>query len=75
MTVVHIDEFKRRFARYIHEVESGETIILRQNGRALAEIKPLPFKKTKGRRAVGLCEGEFVMPTDFTEIIKRFEGR
>jgi len=78
MTEVSIEEIKRDVLAFLHRVEAGETLVVLQAGKPLAEVKPLtPLKN--GLRPFGLCAGEFVVPDDFDEplpeeIIREFEG-
>ena len=57
---------------------SGETIVVYQGERPVAEIRPL--METEKLRPVGLAAGEFVVPDDFDdplpdELLDAFEGR
>jgi len=61
-----------------HRVIDGETIIVYQGKRAVAEIRPIA--ETEKLRPVGLAEGEFVVPDDFDDplpddLLDAFEGR
>ena len=65
-------------AEYLHRVLDGETIVVYQGKRAVAEIRPVA--ETEKLRPVGLAEGEFVVPDDFDEplpddLLDAFEGR
>lgn len=56
----------------------GETIVVYQGERAIAEIRPM--SETETLRPVGLAAGKFVVPDDFDdplpdEIVDAFEGR
>jgi prevent-host-death family protein len=64
MTQVSIDEIKRDLPSYLQRVEAGETIIITQAGKPLAEIKPI-ISDSKNKRPFGLCAGEFIVPDDF----------
>lgn len=73
-----LEEVESGPAEYLHRVLDGETIILYQGKRAVAEIRPLA--ETDKLRPVGLAEGEFVVPDDFDdplpdELLDAFEGR
>lgn len=66
MTEVSVDEIKRDVLAFLHLVEAGETLVVSQAGKPLAEVKPLTTA-TNGARPFGLCAGEFVMPDDFDD--------
>jgi prevent-host-death family protein len=77
MTQVSIDEIKRDLPAYLQRVEAGETIIITQAGKPLAEIKPI-ILDSEEKRPFGLCAGEFTVPDDFDaplseEILEEFE--
>lgn len=60
-------------------VEAGETLVVVQAGRPIAEIKPV-MPESLGLRPFGLCTGDFVVPDDFDEplpesVMNDFEGR
>jgi antitoxin (DNA-binding transcriptional repressor) of toxin-antitoxin stability system len=59
-------------------VEGGETVVVVQNGKAVAELKPAAAGVGQPR-PFGLCAGEFRVPDDFDaplpdEIVRQFEG-
>ncbi len=64
MTQVSIDEIKRDLPAFLQRVEAGETIIITQAGKRMAEIKPIAADSEK-MRPFGLCAGEFQVPDDF----------
>jgi antitoxin (DNA-binding transcriptional repressor) of toxin-antitoxin stability system len=79
MTQVSIDEIKRDFPAYLQRVEAGETLIIMEAGKPVAEIKPI-VSDSEALRPFGLCAGQFIVPDDFDEplqesIISEFEGR
>jgi prevent-host-death family protein len=66
MVQISIDEIKRDLPAVLQRIVAGETIIITQAGKPLAEIKPLaPFHKEL--RPFGLSSGEFVVPDDFDD--------
>ena len=78
MTQVSIDEIKRDLPAFLQRVEAGETILITQAGKPMAEIKPIVSDSEK-RRPFGLCAGEFEVPDDFDEplpeaLLREFEG-
>lgn len=64
MTWVTVEEIKRDLADYLQRVGRGETLVVTQAGKPLAEIKPV-MNGTAARRPFGLCAGEFTVPDDF----------
>jgi antitoxin (DNA-binding transcriptional repressor) of toxin-antitoxin stability system len=79
MIKVNIAEAKAQFSKYLKKVEEGETVILARRNRPVAEIRRVLVKRRR-RRPIGLCAGEFVVPSDFDtplpdELLDAFEGR
>jgi antitoxin (DNA-binding transcriptional repressor) of toxin-antitoxin stability system len=78
MVTVTLDEIQRDIARYIHQVSAGETLIVMQAGKPVAEIRPiLPI--VNQLRPFALCAGEFTTPDDFDaplpeDMLRTFEG-
>jgi antitoxin (DNA-binding transcriptional repressor) of toxin-antitoxin stability system len=78
---VHVsaDEMEQDFSSFLQRVEAGETLVIVQGGKPLAEIKPIE-SITKRLRPFGLCAGEFLVPDNFDaplpeQILEEFEGR
>ncbi|MDQ3684142.1 MAG: type II toxin-antitoxin system prevent-host-death family antitoxin [Acidobacteriota bacterium] len=79
MTRVSVDEIKRDFPAYLQRVEAGETLVVTDAGKPVAEIKPV-ISNFVALRPFGLCAGDFVVPDDFDEplpehVMSDFEGR
>lgn len=82
MITVSVDDMQRDLLGYLRRVQAGETLVVTQADKPLAEIKPIsetPERDAKQPRPFALCEGEFVVPDDFDaplpeEILSRFEG-
>lgn len=82
MITVSVDDIKRDLIGYLRRVQAGETLVIMQADKPLAEIKPIsekPELDAKQLRPFALCEGEFVVPDDFDaplpeELLSRFEG-
>jgi antitoxin (DNA-binding transcriptional repressor) of toxin-antitoxin stability system len=73
-----LEQVENEAAEYFHRVIDGETIVVYQGERAIAEIRPMT--ETETLRPVGLAAGKFVVPDDFDdplpdEILDAFEGR
>jgi antitoxin (DNA-binding transcriptional repressor) of toxin-antitoxin stability system len=78
MTTVSVQEIQRDPLGYLDRVRAGETFVVLQDGRPVAEIKPIAAAPVD-RRPHGLCAGEFVVPADFDaslpeEVLQEFEG-
>lgn len=79
MLSVTLDEIQRNLTTYLQQVAVGETIIIIQAGKPIAEIKPVSATSQQ-IRPYGLCTGEFIVPDDFDsplpeEILNSFEGK
>lgn len=73
-----LEEVENGAAEYLHRVIDGETVVVYQGGRPVAEIRPVG--ETETLRPVGLAAGDFVVPDDFDdplpdELLDAFEGR
>ncbi|MEH2403143.1 type II toxin-antitoxin system Phd/YefM family antitoxin [Nostoc sp.] len=79
MLTVTVDEIQRNLTIYLQQVAAGETIIIMQAGKPIAEIKPVsPIYQQI--RPYGLCTGEFIVPDNFDsplpeETLNSFEGK
>ncbi|BBD66199.1 prevent-host-death protein [Nostoc commune NIES-4072] len=79
MLTVTLDEIQRNLTSYLRQVAAGESIIITQSGKPIAEIKPVS-PTSQQIRPYGLCAGEFIVPDDFDsplpeEILNSFEGK
>ena len=78
MLNVTVDEIQRDPAKYLRQVEAGETIVIVQADEAIAELRPI--NSSKKLRPFGLCAGEFTVPADFDaplpeDLLSAFEGK
>ena len=78
MQRVTVDEIQRDPSRYLRQVEAGETFVILQADKAIAELRPVP--SIKQLRPFGLCAGEFTVPDDFDsplpeDLLNAFEGK
>ncbi|MDF2388526.1 type II toxin-antitoxin system Phd/YefM family antitoxin [Nostoc ellipsosporum NOK] len=64
MQRVSIDEIQRDPLKYLNQVEAGESFIIVQGDKPIAELKPI-IDINKQLRPFGLCAGEFIVPNDF----------
>ena len=79
MLTVTIDEIQQNLTSYLHQVAAGESIIITQAGKPIAEIKPVSATSQQ-IRPYGLYAGEFIVPDDFDsplpeEILNSFDGK
>jgi antitoxin (DNA-binding transcriptional repressor) of toxin-antitoxin stability system len=79
MLNVTVDEIQRDPSKYLRRVEAGETFVILQADKAIAELRPIS-SGGKQLRPFGLCAGEFTVPDDFDEplpeeILSAFEGK
>lgn len=79
MLNITIDEIQRDPAKYLRQVEAGESFIILQANKPIAELRPIA-SSSKQLRPFGLCAGEFTVPDDFDaplsdEILSAFEGK
>ncbi len=79
MLNVTADEIQRDPSKYLRQVEAGETFVIIQANKAIAELRPISSTGQQ-LRPFGLCAGEFIVPQDFDEplpeeILSAFEGQ
>lgn len=79
MQKVTVDEIQRDPLKYLNQVAAGESFVIVQADKPIAELKPITTTN-KQQRPFGLCSGEFILPDDFDaplpeEILNAFEGR
>lgn len=64
MDQVNIYEAKKRLSTLLKRVEQGETIMISNYNKPIAELSPVR-KLRDENRPFGLCRGEFIVPDDF----------
>jgi antitoxin (DNA-binding transcriptional repressor) of toxin-antitoxin stability system len=64
MIKVNIHAAKTHLSRYLARVAAGETVVLYDRNVPVAEIRPLPRRRTT-HRPVGLARGTFEVPPAF----------
>jgi antitoxin (DNA-binding transcriptional repressor) of toxin-antitoxin stability system len=79
MVTVTVEEIQRDPLKYLRQVEAGETFMIVESDKAIAELRPIA-PSNKQLRPFGLCAGEFTVPDDFDaplpeEILSAFEGK
>lgn len=78
MVRIEFQQFVQNPAGCMEQVRAGETVVVVEADKELAEIRPAG-KTGRRTRPFGLCAGEFVVPPDFDdplppEILDSFEG-
>jgi antitoxin (DNA-binding transcriptional repressor) of toxin-antitoxin stability system len=78
MITISIHDVMQDLSGCLQKVERGETFVIIQDDKPVAELKPV-FTSPTGPRPFGLCAGEFRVPDDFDaplpeDIIGQFEG-
>lgn len=79
MTPISIEEIQRDLRGYLRRVAAGETLVVIESDKPLAEIKPIA-PSAHEPRPFGLCAGDFVVPDDFDaplpdDVLDLFEGQ
>ncbi|HXH94551.1 MAG TPA: type II toxin-antitoxin system Phd/YefM family antitoxin [Thermoanaerobaculia bacterium] len=75
---VSVEEVTRDPEGFLHRVIEGETLVVTQHDRPVAEIRPI--EGVRRPRPFGLAAGSFVVPDDFddplpADLLDAFEGR
>ncbi|MFS8856342.1 type II toxin-antitoxin system prevent-host-death family antitoxin [Synechococcus sp. H55.7] len=78
MSIVTVDEIQRDPLKYLHQVETGKTLVIVKSGKPIAELRPI--SSSQRLRPFGLCAGEFVVPDDFDaplpeDVLNAFESQ
>jgi antitoxin (DNA-binding transcriptional repressor) of toxin-antitoxin stability system len=78
MIRLNIHEAKTHLSRYLSMITKGETILLCKRNQPIAEIRPLPSRRTQ-KRPIGLAKDQFVVPPEFfeplpEELVQAFQG-
>lgn len=78
MLHITIDDIQNNPSKYLRQVEEGESFVIMQGDKPIAELRPA--SSVKQLRPFGLCAGEFTVSNDFDaplpdDIIRGFEGR
>ncbi|NER05508.1 MAG: type II toxin-antitoxin system Phd/YefM family antitoxin [Okeania sp. SIO3C4] len=68
MITLNIDEIQQNLSEFIKLIQEGNSLIITQADKPIAEVKPIPTnQQQKQPRPIGLCAGEFVVPEDFND--------
>jgi antitoxin (DNA-binding transcriptional repressor) of toxin-antitoxin stability system len=75
---ITVEEIERDPRTYLRRLLKGETVVLLERDRPVAEMRPLVSRA--GLRPIGLAKGDFVVPDDFDDplpddVLAGFEGR
>jgi antitoxin (DNA-binding transcriptional repressor) of toxin-antitoxin stability system len=62
---VSVEEVTRDPEGFLHRVIEGETLVITQHDRLVAEVRPI--KAVRRPRPFGLAAGSFVVPDDFDD--------
>jgi antitoxin (DNA-binding transcriptional repressor) of toxin-antitoxin stability system len=78
MATTTVSEIQQDFLGVLQRAEQGESILVLQDNRPVAELRPIA-NNTNEPRPYGLCAGQFVVPDDFDsplpdDILSAFEG-
>lgn len=79
MTTISVQDIQRDPVAFLRRVEAGESLLVVEGERTLAEVRPVAGVAGQPR-PFGLCAGQFTVPADFDrplpeEILREFEGR
>jgi prevent-host-death family protein len=77
MVEVNIHEAKTHLSRLLSRVAAGEEVVIARAGEPVARL--VPFRKSKGKRSLGMDKGLFKVPKDFDaplpdDLLAVFEG-
>ena len=81
MSTITIQDAQANFPALLARIAAGESIVLIDKDKAVAEMKPIaPPEEPRKRRQFGLSKGLYVVPDDFMhacadEIRDEFEGK
>lgn len=78
MTTISVQEIERDPLAFLQRIAAGESLVVVQGERALAEVRPLSSNASEPR-PYGLCAGGFTVPDDFNRelpdaVLREFEG-
>jgi prevent-host-death family protein len=64
MITISVDDIQRDLLGYLKRVSAGETVLITQANKPMAELKPVS-SMAQEQRPIGLCAGEFTVSDDF----------
>ena len=76
---VSVEEIQRDPLKYLHQVEAGESFMIVQADKPIAELRPITHSHRQ-LRPFGLCAGEFIVPNNFDaplpeDVLSAFESK
>ena len=79
MTTATIEQVERDVMTYLRKVQAGESVIITQADKPVAEIRPIPPTTVNGTRPFGLAKGQIWIADDFDaplpeDILRDFEA-
>ena len=79
MSTIRLSEIQRDPDSFVRRLQAGESFVISQEDRPIAELKPIR-QNTDSKRPFGLCVGEFEVPDDFDDplpedVLGSFEAR
>jgi antitoxin (DNA-binding transcriptional repressor) of toxin-antitoxin stability system len=78
MSTISVQDIQRDLLAFLRRVEAGESFVVINEDRPLAEVRPVSTA-LRQPRPYGLCAGQVTVPAEFDrplpeEILKEFEG-
>lgn len=78
MGTISLQDIQRDLLAFLRRVEAGESFLVVQGERPLAEVRPVSAPSSQ-LRPFGLCAGQFTVPQNFNrplpdETVQEFEG-
>lgn len=78
MIRINVHDAKSNLSKYLERVEQGEVVLICRRNVPVAELRPLPRKRSR-RRPLGLSAGTCQIAPDFDvlpdDLLAGFEGR
>jgi antitoxin (DNA-binding transcriptional repressor) of toxin-antitoxin stability system len=81
MITIFLEELEDNLLACLGRIPAGETaVVVDEDQRPVAEVKPLPESGREAKRPFGLATGEFTVPDDFDaplpeEFLRQFYGQ
>jgi antitoxin (DNA-binding transcriptional repressor) of toxin-antitoxin stability system len=77
MVNISLNEIKKNTNLFLEKVKEGETILIKDDDKPIAEVKPIKIDQAK-KQPFGLAEGDFIVQDNFndplTENITRYNS-
>lgn len=68
MQTVDVQDAARHLSEIVLQVQQGETVVLMQSGKAVAQVSPVQEPKLPVSRRIGLLEGQGSVPENWKEL-------